>query len=822
MNTKLAVLGGISLLALATPAWGQEAVAAQAEIDAGYSGREIVVSARRREESLQDVPLSVQAVTGGELQNLEIRQFEDITKLVPGLTLSKGGAGTSASIRGVNFDARASGSSTSVEFYRNDAVIPSGALFQAIYDIGQIEVLRGPQGTLRGRASPSGSITVTTARPNLSEVGGYASGAVAQRDKWNVNGAVNVPVIADKLGVRIAGFVGENRGNNVFGLNVPTADIDRNVFDKVRAIRGSVRADPFDGVLLLDFSYEGIHQKVRNYDQVESYSNFLPTAPASPRLVTPRDDLGVGALAAHDDRRFQLLNWQAQFRQWGQRLVYVGTKTNQDQMLLVPFDNSGLFSSTSGVTPTPTTAPIRDFAQLTDSRLKQTTHELRLQNEERIAGALDYVVGAFQVKSSTPTLLTVPQGASATVSGATPDYTLNSFSYRGTLRFREDEENSLFGNVTLHLGEKTEISGGVRKIWFKADSGVRSGVPGTDLSGWANVPSVRRCFGHSDVTDCAPTKKATIYAASVKHEIANDVMAYASFGTSWRPGNSLVGYRGVTVGAFLSQFLNLEDEKSKSYEVGLKTRFFDNRLQFNISGFYQKFSNYPFYSSSSVQTVEPNGSTLVSGFNFVAPVAAKIKGLEADLSFDITDHFRIGASTAFADGKIKDGVFPCVDLNNDNIQDVVAPTLTQLFGHVGANQIDTCTADASSSSAPKWSGTVQAEYSHPVGSLGDAYLRGFTSWRSKSDGDTINPNDQVKAFALVDLFAGLRGPDNEWEVSVFAKNLLNTRRVLTRTAAPLATQVAPTGATATYNYMGITTTEPREFGVNLRVSFGSR
>jgi iron complex outermembrane receptor protein len=820
MKTKLAIAGGISLLAIAAPAFAQNE--APPAPDAAYDSADIIVSARRREETLQDVPLSVQAVTGGELQKLEIRQFEDVTKLVPGLSLSKDGSSTSASIRGVNFDARASGSSTTVEFYRNDAVITAGALLQAVYDIGQIEVLRGPQGTLRGRASPSGSITVTTVRPDLGEVGGYVSGSVAQRDKWNTNGAINVPIIADKLAIRLAGFVGESRGNNIGGMVIATGAIDRNVFDKVQAGRASVRADPFDGVLLLDFSYEGIHQKARSYEQLESYSNYLSTAPTSPVLIRPADRLGVRALAASDDRRFKLYNWQATLRQFGQRLTYVGSKTKVAQLFIAPADNGGLFPTvTSTVAPTPATSRVKVFGQLTDNHLDQTTHELRLQNDERIAGLFDYVIGAFQVKSSTPTVLTVPQAVSATASGATPLWALNNFSYRGTYRFRDDKETSLFGNLTLHLGESTEIAGGLRQIWFKADSGVRSGVPGTDLANWVEAASVRRCFGHSDVAGCGPTKKATIYAASVKHDFTDDIMAYASFGTSWRPGNSLVGYRGATVGDFLNQFLNLADEKSKSYEIGLKTKWLNNRVQFNISGFYQKFSNYPFYSTTSVPTVDPAGTALVPGFNFVAPVAAKIKGMEADLSFAVTDRLNVGATVAFADGKIKGGVFPCVDLNDDNIQDTVAPTLAQLFGHVGANQIDTCTADASSSSAPKWSGTVQAEYSHPL-SFGDAYLRGFTSWRGHSDGDTINPNDQVKAFALMDLFAGLRGEDGDWDVSVYAKNLLNTRRVLRRSATPLATQVATNGGTATYNYLGITMTEPREVGVNLRISFGSR
>lgn len=820
MRTKLIVLGGVSLLSFAMPAFAQEAALAD---DASIDNGEIIVSARRREESLRDVPLTIQAVTGSQLQKLEIRQFEDVTKLVPGLSLSKNGASSTASIRGINFDARASGSATSVEFYRNDAVITAGALFQAIYDVGQIEVLRGPQGTLRGRASPSGSITVTTVRPDLGEVGGYASGTLAQRGKWNANGAINVPIIADKLGIRLAGFVGENRNNNVFGLNVPTGAIDRNVFDHVKAGRASVRADPFDGVLILDFSYEGIDQDARFYNQVQSYRDYLPTAGASPRLIQPSDRLGVGALPADDHRDIKLYNWQATFRQWGQRLTYVGSRTRMSQFLFVPFDEAGLFSqTTSTVAPTPASAPIRNFGQLTDSHLGQTTHELRLQNDERIANLFDYVVGAFRVKGNSPTLLTVPQGVSATASGTTPNYTLNSFSYRGTYRFRSDEENSLFANLTVHLGESTEVSGGIRKIWFKADSGVRSGVPGADLSTYVDVPSVRRCFGNPDVAGCQPQKKATIYSASVKHKFTDDIMAYASFGTSWRPGNSLVGYRGTTVGPFLSQFLNLDDEKSKSYEVGFKTSWLDNRLRFNISGFYQKFENYPFYSTTSVPTVEASGSALVPGFNFVAPVAAKIKGIESDLAFDLSDRFNLTTTLAYADGKIKGGLFPCVDLNNDNIQDTTPPTLAALYGQVGANQIDTCTADASSSSAPKWSGTFQAEYNHPVGAIGNAYLRGLTTWRGKSAGDSINPNDAVKAFALVDLFAGLRAPDNSWEVSLYAKNLLDTQRVLTRSAAPTTTPVTAAGATATYNYLRITTTDRREFGLNLRVAFGSR
>lgn len=194
-------LAGVSLLAISTP------VLAQSASEGAYADDEIIVQARRKDESLQEVPLSVQAVTGADLQKLELRTFQDLTAVVPGLNLNRAtnGIQNTVTMRGVSFNPTAAGPQTAVELYRNDVVTNSSALFQALYDIGQVEVLRGPQGTLRGRATPSGSISITTRKPNLSEVGGYVSGAVAEGGKWTLEGAVNVPILADRLGVRVAG-----------------------------------------------------------------------------------------------------------------------------------------------------------------------------------------------------------------------------------------------------------------------------------------------------------------------------------------------------------------------------------------------------------------------------------------------------------------------------------------------------------------------------------------------------------------------------------------------------------------------------------------
>ncbi|MCB2080256.1 MAG: Plug domain-containing protein, partial [Novosphingobium sp.] len=146
---------------------GGDALAQDAD-DVGISDSEIIVQARRRDESLQEVPLVVNAVTSEEIDKLNLRDGTEIQNLVPGLQLSNNanGIGASGQVRGVQYDANTSANPT-VAFYFNDAPIDGGSVLQAMYDIGQVEVLRGPQGTLRGAASPSGSITFTTRKPDL-------------------------------------------------------------------------------------------------------------------------------------------------------------------------------------------------------------------------------------------------------------------------------------------------------------------------------------------------------------------------------------------------------------------------------------------------------------------------------------------------------------------------------------------------------------------------------------------------------------------------------------------------------------------------------
>lgn len=246
------------------------------------------------------------AVSAETLDKLNIRDAKDITSVVPGLQLAPGVSvsGPTTSLRGLNVDVTASGNNGTVEFYLNDAPISAGVVLQSLYDVGQIEVLRGPQGTLRGRVSPSGSITFTTRRPNMDEFGGYIEGTATSLDGLNVNGAVNVPIVKDVLAVRVAGLAENNDGNRIYSINNPNVGPE----SRTRAVRASVRFTPTSN-LEFNASYAHLVKDSKLYDQVES-ANLATGAPlaAGATLITAAYRASVEDVPLNNHQAYDIFN----------------------------------------------------------------------------------------------------------------------------------------------------------------------------------------------------------------------------------------------------------------------------------------------------------------------------------------------------------------------------------------------------------------------------------------------------------------------------------------------------------------------------------
>ncbi|MFK4873060.1 TonB-dependent receptor [Novosphingobium sp. ZW T3_23] len=801
-------LSGICGIGIGAPALAQTAPAA----DAGSASEAnvIIVQARRRDEDVQDVPAVIDTVTADEIGKLNLRDFREVSTLAPGLQLdtNANGIGGNAKLRGVNFDVNASGNNPTVEFYMNDAPITAGIVLQQMYDIGQIEVQRGPQGTLRGRASPSGSITVTTRKPDLYSLGGVIDMTANDIGTQNIKGALNIPVIEGIAAIRAAGVWDENEVDRVRSIYT-----NRDPWARTKSGRLSALVTPTDW-LRFEGTYQRLDRDQRSYDQIASFSEVNPDAPASPVYISSKDRLSNYEQPRIVKQVFDVYNWRAEAAQWGQRLIYQGQYYKQKIYSTENFDRGNRFAG--------------DILQETNTRSTSKSHEIRLQNEERLFDMVDYVVGFFDSRNQPHTDLTNPTAVAlpAALGGGLAQVVQTPITSQG-----KTHEQSIFGNLTVHIGDATEVSGGVRHIDYQDQS--------------------QLIVNGATIANNAQKAKKWIYSGSIKHNFTPDLMIYAATGSSWRPGINVVGDFNITPSPLENSFLRLPAETSESYEIGLKSTLMDGRLRFNLTGYHQKFKNYPYRVPGSgvfyVNTVAlRNASGAVTGlaqqvnnFNFVGAVPVEVNGVEGDVSFDITPMWKFNASASYSLGKIKNGTIPCNDLNGDGVPDATtnAPSLAELQAAVGADNIAACQVNQRASFMAPFSATLQSEYSFPAFGDTDAYVRGLMTYTGKSQGDPGNAWDDVSDYALVNLFAGLRAQDGAWEIGFYAKNVFETTKTLTRTnplftayqqlgfggiqnGAPVFT--GPTAATYTSTYNGVTVTAPREFGINVRYAFGSR
>ncbi len=810
---KQLLLASVGLLGMSSPALAQEQQQPDATAEASAANEAanvIIVSARRRDEDVQDVPAVIDTVTADDISKLSIRDFKEVQTLAPGLelTTNANGIGGNAKMRGVNFDVNASGNNPTVEFYMNDAPTTAGLVLQQMYDIGQIEVLRGPQGTLRGRASPSGSITVTTKKPDLYSYGGVMDMTANDIGTLNFKGAVNIPVVEGIAAIRAAGVWDENEGDRVRSIyNNPDP------FWRTKSGRISALVTPTDWL-----RFEGMYQRTdvqgRTYDQVASFTEANPDATPSPVVISTKDRLSIQEDPRVIRQFFDLYNWRAEASHWGQRLIYQGQHYTQKIHSTDNVDDGNFFAG--------------DVNQVTDTYSTSTSHEIRLQNDERLFDMFDYVVGFFDNRNHPDTTLNNPTIVRLPYVPGVPQLNGGIASIVQTPVESEGKshEQSFFGNLTGHFGG-FEIAGGVRHIDYK-NRGILT-------------------VGGNVISDRPQHEKAWIYSGSLKYNFSRDFMIYASTGSSWRPGIDVVGDFNIAPSALESSFLHLPAETSKSYEIGMKSTLLDGQLRFNLTGYHQKFKNYPYRAPGNgvfyINTVAVRDATgavtslaqQVNNFNFVGAVPVEVNGVEGDVSYTVLKGWDLSAQASYSLGKIKNGTIPCNDLNGDGVPDAVtsAPTLAQLQQAVGANNIASCQVNQRSGFQAPFSATVQSEYSFPVIQGGNAYVRGLLTYYGKSKGDPTNAYDDVSDYALVNLFAGLRADDGAWEIGLYAKNVFNTTETLTRTT-PLYTAyqqlgLTPTGvsrtttaATYTSTYTGVTTTIPREFGINVRYAFGSR
>jgi iron complex outermembrane receptor protein len=857
-----ASLAGASLLAAAGMAVAQTQVAANAttaaEDDSGLALQEIIVTARRKEESLEDVPQTVNALSADTVQKLNILRFEDITQVVPGLTLSAGTAGydTAASIRGVTFD-RSAQSNPTVALYINDAPVEAGILFQSLFDMGQIEVLRGPQGTLHGESAPSGAITLTTRKPDLDSFGatadvtGQSSNRFSGPFQYNTQAALNIPLVHDMLAVRLAGVYDDNDGDDTHSLHNPAAP-----FSRTKAGRATVTFQPIDP-LSVTASYQHLERSVRDFSPV-----IGPGAPGGdvPGTNTPAPPAGFNGPPIGGDARLSVMDGARMFTQkvdvvtgqadWhfaGQRLAYVGSYSTITIDAANGQDTGNLL-------------PGSEIYQTNHTPHRHETHELRLMSEERVLGWFDYTAGFFYSKVSNHANVEQPasflSGSFGSPFAAPSPYT---YDPKYTLPVKidapgTDSERSVFASGTVHLGDRTELTAGARWIDYQNNDVTTLSLgpayialPSQALGLPAGVPCSVAGFGSTYPGTCDlsttllpagaggpgviqslsnhATHKPVIYSVSVSHHFTDGLMAYANTGTAWRPGPAVVGVTNGLNDPTLNSLIYLRPEYSHSYEIGVKDIFLDRRAFVNLAVYHQIYGGLIFLQPAAPYLVyntnnpnDPNAPPFISQNGFVVNAKSIVNGLDLDGSFRVTPHWTVTGAFSYADGHMQNAPVPCTPPGFDGASVASFKAAVAAAGKPGA-LVYLCGSNESVSRAPSWNTSLQSEYVVPLAGKLDGYVRGLVNYYPSNP--NASPGYDVSSYALVNLYLGVRSADDAWEVTVFAKNLTNRFVTLSKDAAPIAELGGLNNTFGTTGYYNTSFTPPLQVGINLRYAFGS-
>lgn len=789
----IALGASVSWGALATAANAQDVDVTTADAEVG----EVIVTAQRRSQNVQDVPMSVTALTGEQMDKFQLQNFDQIEELTAGLALERNDRVTTSTLRGVTYDPDTSAAAT-VDTYINDVPLDPNFALTSIFDVQQIEVLRGPQGSLRGRPAPAGAITMTTRRPNLSSYGGTFGATFTDMDSTNIHAAVNIPLIEDVLAVRLAALYDEQAGNDVF--NTVNQEASHRT---TRGYRAAVQWQATDNLNFI-LTHNSLRDDNVIYTAV-SGAGLGYNGPATP--IRAEDRLSVSDDAARVNMELDLTTLNATYDLPGHQLTYIFGR--------VEALNSSLRDQDIG-----NSLPGYASLQSVSSPDMSYSHEVRLQSAgER---SIDYVLGVWSHERKTRTTVSQPtvlSGAFGEPGNPIPSAIPNAaYILPVDLLIPTRAKNqAIFGNIEFHLPARTHLSVGgryfedARTLEYQQVTGAALNAVGAPC---AFVPGggITMPYGCDVVITPATatsqshaTERAFVYNANLRHDFADNIMGYVSYGTSYRPGSIVVGLTGFVP----DDFLFYGSEESKSIEVGFKTDWYDGRLKANIAVYQQTYDDYIARFNAIPYGDRPNQA---AGFTYNADAISD--GVEIELIAQASDNLSLRLGLAASDARFDDQLVPCRDSNGDGVPDnaPLAPGYNPVTNN--GSFVALCRSSGSISDQPNWALNLQAEYRAPMTFIGQpdlqGYVRGLFNYKSEIRDELYT----VPGSHNLSIYAGVQSDDG-WEFGAFVRNLLGGDEL---TSDPNGPELVSGGYNSGYiqsNY-----SRGREIGANLRYRFG--
>jgi len=411
LATFIAVFGAGAVSSGVMAQDGNDAATSQRQLD------EIIVTAQKREESIQDVPFSVNALTGDFMEKNNLTDLVNLEFYVPGLDISETSPnGNDFSLRGIPNGGSFLGVSSVMDVYWNGTPIPQEVALGAMFDMERVEVLRGPQGSLQGRPAPAGAIMLHSRRPDVgqdAQYGGRLRSKLRNDGGYEVEGGVSVSLIPDELAVRVAGFYSDDDGRADFVNNVGQGPGRNTTIGRV-----TVAWEPRD-----DFSAVLTSQRSdRQEDGVVSYfsgSGLLGfvTPYENSRTLLDYDEMG---------RRYSQHNLELKWDVSGHRLISLTGYGKNSSFWNADADRA--------------TAAIRPYS--TDKHREQFVQEFRLESQDR--DFWEYMVGVYYLKHSFDFAFSLP---TISVAGEGADW---------------QRQLGIFTSHKLNFTDKLTLSAGLR------------------------------------------------------------------------------------------------------------------------------------------------------------------------------------------------------------------------------------------------------------------------------------------------------------------------------------------------------------------------
>ncbi|GLI97074.1 TonB-dependent receptor [Sphingobium sp. BS19] len=783
---RIGTAGSIALLASTMLCTSGIAYAQEPADTAGSDA--IVVTAQRRTENLQDVPIAITAFGTEKLDQLQVQKFEDYARYLPSVSYQTSGPGSAkVYFRGVasGENANHSASQPSVGIYLDEQPITTiqGALDINVYDIARVEALAGPQGTLYGSSSQAGTIRIITNKPDATkfEAGGdFELNSVAKGGEGYVaQGFINTP-FNDNIALRVVGWYKKDAGyiDNIAGsLTFPSSGITMNNAPYVEKDYNDVTTYGGRAALKIDLDDNwtvtpqimGQKQKSNGSFAVESGLGDLQTMQFNPE-------------GAKDNWYQAALTIEGKIGTWD--VTYAGSylkrkvTTNSDYADYSYFYDKlagygNYFYDNNGDLVNP-----NQYIQGIDRFTKQS-HELRFASPAD--AVVRFVGGAFyqrQTHNIRQNYIIDNIADSLTVPGTASNIWL-------TEQYRVDRDYAVFGELTADVTDKLAVTFGTRI--YKYDNSL-VGFFGYS-AGYSSRTGVAACFAPTIVagSPCTNLDKSTkdtgfLHKINATYKFTPDALVYFTTSRGYRPGG--INRRG-DLPPYSADFID-------NYEAGWKTSWAGDRIRFN-GAIYQLN-----WQDLQISILGANGLTQIQNAG-----KARIRGFEAELWTRPADGLTLSSSISYNDAKLTKAYCGVDDATGCPAGEVLAPKGTRLpvTAKVKANAV--------------------VRYEFPIGSM-NVHMQAAGIYEGRRTTDLRPLQGGIKgdlpAYATLDTSIGVSS--GMWTAEIFATNLLDKRAFSTVGIQCLETVCGdPDGQTAIGPKIYRTPIQPRLIGVKAGFKF---